>query len=218
MPQILVFGDSITYGAWDIEGGWVQRLRKWIDRINLADDEFYCLVYNLGVSGETSSELIERFESETKRRIKEGKETILIFSIGMNDTLILLDEKAIKTSAEQFKKNIETLLKLAKKYSSKIVFVGLIPVDESRTIPVAWNKNKAYSNKIIREYNQIAKKICEQQQVVFVDVFDTFESSGHEKLLEDGLHPNSRGHKIIFEMVRNSLLKKDILKAEQFEP
>jgi len=28
MVNILVFGDSITYGAWDEEGGWVQRLRK----------------------------------------------------------------------------------------------------------------------------------------------------------------------------------------------
>ena len=54
MVQILIFGDSIAWGAWDKEGGWVQRLRKLIDEKNLSDPEFYCLVYNLGVSGNKS--------------------------------------------------------------------------------------------------------------------------------------------------------------------
>lgn len=26
--RILVFGDSIVYGAWDTEGGWAERLKK----------------------------------------------------------------------------------------------------------------------------------------------------------------------------------------------
>ena len=44
MTCLLVFGDSITYGAWDLEGGWVQRLRSFIDKKNLTDPNFYCLV------------------------------------------------------------------------------------------------------------------------------------------------------------------------------
>ena len=41
MGRILIFGDSITYGAWDKEGGWVQRLRKFLDERNLTDPNFY---------------------------------------------------------------------------------------------------------------------------------------------------------------------------------
>lgn len=34
MAKILVFGDSIAYGKWDSDGGWVARLRKYVD-VNL---------------------------------------------------------------------------------------------------------------------------------------------------------------------------------------
>ncbi len=37
MTRILVFGPSTTYGAWDIEGGWVQRLRRYLDEKQLAE-------------------------------------------------------------------------------------------------------------------------------------------------------------------------------------
>lgn len=30
--RVLVFGDSITQGFWDTEGGWVERLRKYYDQ------------------------------------------------------------------------------------------------------------------------------------------------------------------------------------------
>ena len=49
MTQILVFGTSTTYGCWDIEGGWVQRLRKYLDEKQLDDPELYYIVYNLGI-------------------------------------------------------------------------------------------------------------------------------------------------------------------------
>jgi lysophospholipase L1-like esterase len=35
--RLLIFGDSITYGAWDIEGGWAARLRKFLDGKTLTD-------------------------------------------------------------------------------------------------------------------------------------------------------------------------------------
>ena len=53
MTLILVFGTSSTYGCWDEEGGWVQRLRKHLDKKQLTDkdSDLYYLVYNLGISG-----------------------------------------------------------------------------------------------------------------------------------------------------------------------
>ncbi len=215
MPQILVFGASITYGAWDRQGGWVQRLRKWIDRANLVDDEFYGLVYNLGISGDTSTELLQRFESEAERRMKEERETIFILSIGGNDAQMLLDKNVPRTPPEQFRNNIEKLLDLARKHSSKIMFVGLTPVDESRTVPTLWNKNIAYLNSNMRHYNEIIKDVCKQQGVMFVDVFELFELVGHKSLLEDGLHPNSKGHRMIFEEVRKALLKSGFVKIKE---
>ena len=39
MTFILVFGTSTTYGAWDSEGGWVQRLTKYLDNKQLEGKE-----------------------------------------------------------------------------------------------------------------------------------------------------------------------------------
>jgi hypothetical protein len=38
MPQLFIFGDSITSGAWDPDGGgWAQRLRKDIEYYQVAN-------------------------------------------------------------------------------------------------------------------------------------------------------------------------------------
>jgi len=127
MTQILIFGDSIAYGAWDKEGGWVQRLRKFLDEKNLTDSDFYCRVYNLGISGNSSKNLLERFEFETKQRLKESEETIIVFAIGINDSYFVHSENSHRVPINKFKENIQKLTDLAKKFSSKIIFVGLTP-------------------------------------------------------------------------------------------
>ena len=87
MSQILIYGDSITYGAWDTEqGGWVARLRKFLDNKADEDEKYYYLVYNLGISGNNSTDILSRFEFEAKQRVREEGETIIIFALGTNDS------------------------------------------------------------------------------------------------------------------------------------
>lgn len=135
MAQILVFGDSITYGAWDKEGGWVQRLRKLLDKQNLSNsDNFYYLVYNLSIDGDTTNGLLKRFESETSPRMWEGEKTIIVFSIGINDSCFIQTKNIFMISKEKFEENIKKLINLAQKFSSNIVFIGLTPVEEIKLL------------------------------------------------------------------------------------
>jgi len=205
--RILIFGDSIAYGAWDKEGGWVQRLRKFLDEKNLTDSDFYCLVYNLGVSGNTINDLIERFEFETKQRLKESEETIIIFAIGINDSYFVHSENNNRVPINKFKENIQKLIKSAKKFSSKIIFVGLTPVDETKTTPIPWDADKSYKNEYIEKYNKVIKKVCEENEILFIEIFEDWMKLNYKNLLEDGLHPNSEGHKKIFESVKEFLIK-----------
>lgn len=46
--RILIFGDSITYGAWDSEGGWADRLKRWAHQHYLANGT-KLQVINLGI-------------------------------------------------------------------------------------------------------------------------------------------------------------------------
>jgi lysophospholipase L1-like esterase len=57
IETICVFGDSITWGAYDPErGGWVNRLRNDLEKKEIES-------YNLGISGDTTADLLKRFNS-----------------------------------------------------------------------------------------------------------------------------------------------------------
>lgn len=215
MAQILVFGDSVVWGAWDKEGGWVARLRKFLDKRTLSIPEFhntdFLMVYNLGVSGDSSGWLLKRFEPEVMQRLKEKDRTIIIIAIGKNDSCFLENKKSFMTPPKQFEKNIQKLISLSRKYSSKIIFVGTAMIDETKTMPIYWNKNMHCRNEHLKQYNDIIKSVCAKKKIRFIDIYGKFAKTDYKKLLEDGLHPNSEGHKMIFETVKDFLVKEKII-------
>lgn len=213
MVYICVFGDSIEYGAWDTAGGWVQRLRTWLDES--APKEH--IIYNCGISGDSSSDLLKRFKAESKARFKEADEykegKIIIISVGGNDSLWLLDKKKLKVQPKQTEKNVRKIIDVARKFTNKIILVGVLPADESKTNPFAWNSKMFFKNENIANTNKIIKSVCNSKGVPFVDVYANWINSDYKNLLSDGAHPNSDGHKKIFELVRNVLIEKNVLRV-----
>ena len=209
MARILVFGDSIAYGAWDtMRGGWADRLKVFCMERELENPEFNYPVYNLGLSGDNTNNLLKRFGFETKQRMKLKEETIIIVAIGVNDSQV----GKIGINIELFKSNVEKLCSVASKFSLKIIFIGLNPIDDSRTNPIPWDENMFYANERIKKYDNIIKSVCEEKQVYFIDMLSEFNKLDYKKLLEDGLHLNSEGHRKMFEIVRDFLTKKGIVK------
>jgi len=191
--NICIFGDSITYGAHDIKhGGWVNRLKLYLRNQN-SDIK----VYNLGVSGDDTEDLLKRFEVEAKSK-EPGK---IVFAIGINDSVFLIKEKRNQIIFEDFVDNIRKLILKAKKYTSDIVFIGMTNVDETRVSPIPWNTNKVYKNLYIKEYNEKIKSICKEEDIKFINLYNILDNN----LLEDGLHPNSDGHQKIFNTVKEKI-------------
>jgi len=206
MARILVFGDSIVYGAWDSKGGWVERLKEFLDKRFLLNKNLYFLTYNLGISGDTTKDILERFEFELKMRFKEKEDTIIIFSIGVNDSEFDNKKKKTKINISQFEKNILELIKVSSKFSNKIIFTGLTPVDK-RVNPIPWYKGYSYKNKLIKKYESSIRRICSEKKIYFIEIFDAL----NDKDLDDGCHPNSKGHEKIFERIQNFLIKKKLI-------
>lgn len=214
MAHILIFGTSTTYGAWDTEGGWFGRLRKYIDERVVAsydgqNHSYYHVVYNLGISGDDSRGILARFEQESKIRLDEDGETIVIFHVGVNDAQFRHKENQFKVPPEEYVSNLEKLVSLSKNISSKIIFMGLNPVEDKRVDPIPWNLNESYKTENAKKYDGLLKKVCKEQNVNYIEIFSKFTHP--EKLLEDGLHPNNEGHKIIFEAVRDYLTENKII-------
>ena len=205
MSIIYAFGDSITYGAWDISSsGWATRLRQYLDKRQEEDPDLYALFYNLGIPGETTEGLVTRFESETKARIRKNKvdDSIFILAYGANDAAYLPAEEKFRVSKEEFAKNLRQIIEIASSMSKKILIINLLPVvEEKNSTP---RNGKVRSNKYMTEYNAVLKDLANQLKVPLVDVNSVFMKAGHESLFiaDDGLHPNEAGHQLIFESVQ----------------
>lgn len=201
---ICIFGDSITWGKWDLEkGGWANRLRIFIDeKINMPKLDYF-ETYNLGVSGDTTEDLLKRFEIEAAAR--EPK--MIIFSIGVNDSAYLKSENKNRVPFDKLEVNIQKLTQLAKKFTEKVVFIGLSKVDENKTNPIPWRPDIYYTNENIKKYDDKLKNICIENSIPYLDTFNLLD----KEELEDGLHPNSKGHEKTFQKIKEFLIKHNLL-------
>lgn len=191
MKSICIFGDSTTWGAWDIEkGGWVNRL--WLYAGEKTDGE--CEIYNLSISGGTTETILERFESEAK--IREAD--VLIFQSGGNDSCLKGRNGSNQIPADKFKNNLEEIIRKAKNITPNIIFIGLENVDETKTMPVSW-EDIYYVNVEIKKYDEVMRDVCKANNIPYLDIFGLLKNED----FKDGLHPNTAGHKKIFERVKN---------------
>lgn len=194
MNSICLFGDSTSWGAWDLDGGgWPMRLWK---HIGIREGEAYCELYNCSISGGTTQTILDRFESEAKIRGADA----LLFQTGGNDAAYLPETKSNLVSEDQFRANIETIIEKAKAITPNIIFMDLKNCDESRTTPVSWI-NIHYTNESIKRYAAIMEDVCRERGVLFLDVPDLAPED-----FEDGLHPNAQGHEKLFVLIRDFLI------------
>ncbi len=199
--NIFVYGDSIVKGNWDSSGGWANRIKNYLIKDAIRKDyKDYGHAINLGVDGDTINKLLRRFKNETKARVWPNIENAFIIAVGINDSMMLEDEYVY--SAEEYEVGLKELLRQARRYGSKVVFVNLSPVDESMTDPVIGSsRNKGFTNSRVDEFNNVLQKFCEQNSLPLIDINSLFKKQDYKKLLADGVHPNSTGHEIIYNAI-----------------
>lgn len=205
--RILVCGDSITHGMWSERGGWVQILRSEFDAKFIADtSKDQPDLYNLGISANNSADVATRIEQEIAARKRPG--LAVVVAIATNDA----SDSWVHVELTDFRENLQKIIVSARKFTDKLLFVGLPPVDEARTNPWFVDEAVSYTNEKLRAYEQAAQEICRGERIPFAPVFEAFahEQAKHD-LLPDGLHPNDAGHELIANLVRPELDK--LLKA-----
>lgn len=197
--KIVCIGASSCEGKVDVEGqGFVGRLRKWRETENQHNS-----VYNLGISGDMTHQVIARLKTEIPPR----KPDLIIVQCGIND--FIRDggrDKPTRCTVEQVEANIRTIIQDAKK-TCEVLYVSVYPIDEEKTTPCDW-MDIYYQADDARQCADISKNVTAEMNIPYVDVYNTFIKEDYKKLLHtDGLHANSFGHQRIFEMIRDKLLK-----------
>lgn len=192
MAHIGIWGDSITYGAGMPSGSsWVDQLRN-----NLFERDKDSKIYNLGINGDTTAGLLQRFKQEYLEKSPDS----VIFAIGINDSAWQGRRDNNFVPFPQFESNLEKLVQEAREFTQAITVVGLTNVDESETVEDD-SPELCYSNDMISKYNSALQDFSKRHSLSFVPLFGILETSD----LEDGLHPNAIGHRKIFERVRQFL-------------
>jgi len=194
MKTICVFGASTVWGAGDAEkGGWVERLRL---LPFAAEPDPELRVYNLGIPGNTTKDVLERFEAEAAAR----KPDFVIFAIGGNDTIVRKQGGHL-IELEKFEKNMEGLVGKARVFTNDILLVGMQRVDETKTTPIPWAPEYSYYNRDTEAYEKKLQEVAEREGVFYLSMHDLLSAED----LADGLHPNATGHQKIFERVKSFL-------------
>jgi lysophospholipase L1-like esterase len=162
MKKHLVFiGDSLT--EWY---GWQERFPSY-------------RVMNLGISGETVEELLER-RNRIRERIK-GPDIIFLMT-GINN--ILSERYDITVPYREIVRNLTTWYK-----GAKIVVQSLLPVD------MPWIHNDT-----IRTINRHLADIAREHDAEYLDVYGHFvDENGKPKprlLSDDGVHLAAKGYEI----------------------
>ena len=156
-------------------------------------------LYNLGVSGDTTEDVLAHLEVEARARTPEA----IIFAIGINDSRYKGSRSQPCISLEQFVTNLAAILDLARALTPRVGFVGLTNVDATKTKPIPLKPEWHYDSEAAAEYNGALRKFCEQNHVPFCDVFNLAVRED----LPDGLHPDAHGHELLAQVLEPWLVR-----------
>jgi lysophospholipase L1-like esterase len=177
--RLCFVGDSFVNGTNDPNYlGWTGRLSM------LARGRGHMLTcYNLGVRRDTSSEIAARWESEAQRRLPNSCTPYVVFSYGVNDTMI---EGGISAVAEDVSvANTRRMLQTANKLGYRVVLIGPPPITDSQ------------QNGRTRRLSAAMARAAESVGVPFLAVFDDLIADPAwmaEMATGDGAHPGALGY------------------------
>lgn len=204
MTNCLFFGDSITFGEYDgVFGGYVDYLKRFCysEFYHHQAKEVNC--FNLGIGGETTFGLLNRFDIETKARLSSD-ENLFFFFYGANDLAINNGNELV--SLQDFEKNLIQIIKKAKSYSENVYLISILPISQ-KIDGVKVASGKLRSTEQISRYNETLKKISTELNLQYLDIFSNFNLQKEELISKDGIHPNEKGYELIAENLKPILSK-----------
>ncbi len=180
--RVVFLGDSIT-------DGW--RLNEYFP-----DQDFV----NRGISGQITGEMLGRFKSDV---IDLKPEAVLILA-GTNDLARGIDILTIEN-------NYSMMADLADRHNIKMILASVLPVsDYHKDQNPAWEHTVNRPLVLIRALNDWMKNISEQRGYVYLDYYSALVDNNGQltaDLADDGLHPNSKGYRIMAPLAQAAIAK-----------
>jgi acyl-CoA thioesterase I len=185
--RILFFGDSFVAGVGDPTGlGWVGRVVAASHDAGLP-----ITAYNLGVRGDTSTEVAARFEAELRARTQNADATYgVVLGFGANDMIIA--DNRLRVAPAAAVRTLNRLLDLAEQRGHGVFVVGPAPVGE-----------RDEDERIEELSNQFAH-VATHRGIPFVATARRLGATPawrSEAAANDGTHPGAAGYGALAEIV-----------------
>ena len=206
-PRLVCLGDSVTFG-WNLA---YKKSYPFLLENRLKEKYPEILVVNSGIGSETVIDGLGRLDSD----VFYFNPQIVIINFGLNDAFVfkignedtdLINYIDLDIYIDTYKQLIERILEK----DIEVLIMSTNPI-----IPEKLWQNKDIANKLgesYKIYNQAARVIAEDYDLIFVDIWDDFMTVGKlSSLLQpDSVHPNEKGLILISEILANTLGSKDL--------
>lgn len=192
--NICAFGDSVTHASY-IKNSWTNLLRLYLED----NSQYEIELFNLGINGNTSDDILKRIETECNPRQPD----VIFFAYGINDSRYIPELDRCLVEIDEFKRNTQKIIEIAKKFTDIIFFVGPVLGDD-RQLDLYYESvydKKVFEASRSKGYDSVLEEIATKNDCKYIHLFDKLESTD----FIDGLHPNETGHKKMFEVIKEHL-------------
>lgn len=169
------------------------------------------IILNRGISGDRTEYVLKRFDAD----VVQLKPKHCILMIGVNDSWDLeydpwsqTEGMSAEAVTQRTYENITEMVNKAKLNNINLIMCSILPTNMTFT-----NRNKE-RNVYIAEVNKKLKRLCEEEDLIYVDYYFEFVVDGEnyvkDGLTFEGLHPNTQGYNIMMKILKKTLLSNGI--------
>lgn len=167
------------------------RIGRWDQDFLTGDVKFA----NLGIDGQTSSQVYYRF----KNYLEIDTPELVIVEVGINELKVIgLDKNLTKSITDNYYGNIEAMISLCAENDIQMILINVFPVGKMELLRrLVWNSSV---NEIIKEVNDKLKSYCDNNHVFYFDAYTLLSANSetvNPEYQADFLHINRKGYEVL---------------------
>jgi lysophospholipase L1-like esterase len=207
--RIVALGDSITNGAGLAGTGEADTFREIVRRELAENLKVTVEVINAGVNGDIVTQALRRLD----RDVLSKKPDIVTVMFGGNEAGFFRPETrgfadTPRVDRKVFSTTVAEIVKRVQATGSTVVLMTCPPMTERYWGMHLDAYRKHGINFLVKDYAQAMRDVARQTNVELIDVYRAFETNPAAKdYFPDGLHPDSRGHRLIADLLTERLAR-----------
>ena len=203
LSRLVCFGDSITQAwAFSYQDAWPARLQR-----GLQDKGSRILVYNRGVSGDTTVQALDRFDVSIRPHLPAW----VLISFGMNDSNVRVGRKTARVGVEEYSRNLAEILRMIRAEGGEGIFLCLYaPSVAKQSTLKAEKASRIQHMAVYPAYRKAMISLARKEGCPLIDIPAGLKAVGKTTsnlLHPDGVHLSVEGNHLLARLILPTLLK-----------